>query len=54
MEEKIIIIGAGLSGLAAAITLNEQAEILSHPLLKKLDPKNSEKILSIMIQSIEE
>ena len=38
----------------AAITLNEQAEILSHPLLKKLDPKNSEKILSIMSQSIEE
>ena len=38
----------------AAITLNEQEEILSHPLLKKLDPKNSEKILSIMSQSIEE
>ena len=37
-----------------SISYQEQEEILSHPLLKKLDPKNSEKILSIMSQSIEE
>ena len=38
----------------AAINDLERKEILSHPLLKKLDPKNGKDIINLMSKSIKE